>query len=343
MPRAKPVFDNRSSRRTRRSKTPVGDQPICSDRALRLIDPVWLFENSPKGFWAEPKNRRNFLLWLGHKLRFRRMRDWYRLSYQDMACHRGSGLANAFWHGSPIHAVKECFPNYDWQEWFFAQAPRTFWHSSTNRRRYMTWLGEQLGFQKTEDWYKATTVDFQRHRGGALLLEYRSSVSETVAACFPRRDWKPWLFERAPNCFWQDRENCRTYLLWLGKRLGYKHPDDWYRLKGDDFKNNHGRMLLRRYRSSVAEVVMDLLPRRNWCEWKFTRVPPGFWNHIENRRRYILWLGKHFRCRRAKDWLRVRCKDFYDHCGGSLVIRYHSHWDLLEECIPEWDWEPCRA
>ena len=49
-------------------KKPVANQPICSDGEIRRIDPVWLFDQVPNGFWKEAENRRNYLLWLGHKL-----------------------------------------------------------------------------------------------------------------------------------------------------------------------------------------------------------------------------------------------------------------------------------
>jgi hypothetical protein len=245
---------------------PVGDQPICSEDEIWRIDPVWQFENVPNGFWKKRRNRRNYLLWLGRKLRFRRMKDWYRL----------------------------------------------------------------------------TTADFLRHPGGALLLDYRSSVSDAVTVSFPGRDWKPWMFERAPNKFWQSRANGRMYLNWLGKRMGYKRLDDWYALKAADIKQNHGRMLLRRYRDSVAAMVIDLILRRKWCEWKFTRVPIDFWDSAENRRSYVLWLGKQLGYRRTEDWRRVRKNDFYEHCGGSLLVMYHSIGNLLAECMPELEYKPRR-
>jgi hypothetical protein len=164
------------------------NKPICSEDKILRIDPVWIYGPVPWGFWYERRNRCNYLLWPGHKLRFRQLGDWYHLSYQDMARHHGGSVANVFWHTSPVHAVKECFPQYDWHEWLFSQVPATYWQSPANRRRYMAWLSEQLGFHQWQDWYRVTTKDFQDHRGGALLLEYRSSVSATVMACYPKRD-----------------------------------------------------------------------------------------------------------------------------------------------------------
>lgn len=319
---------------------PVGNQPIAPNDRIWRIDPVWVHNPVPMGFWEEPENRRNYLLWLGHKLRYRRMRDWYRLKHEDMARNSGGTVANLYWRGSPIRAVMECFPDYEWQEWFFTQVPATFWRHRKNRLRYLAWLGEQLGFRQMEDWYRASTRDFSRHRGGSLLLEFRSSVSDTVMACFPKYPWKEWLFARMPTGFWNKRESCRRYMKWLGQRLGFQCLDDWYGVTRKNFRENSGGMLLRRYRDSVAATVIDLIPRRQWCEWKFTRVPPGFWDHLENRRRYVLWLGKQLGFRCAADWSQVRKRHFDEHCGGSLVGMYHSMGDLLEECFPDWDWNP---
>lgn len=329
-------------------KEPVENQPTCLEEEIVRIDPVWVYRRVPKGFWFELENRRNYLLWLGHKLRFGRLHDWYRLTYEDMARRHGSGVAGVYWRSSPVCAVMECFPNYDWQEWFFIQVPRAFWQNQSNRRRYLRWLGKQIGIRHWQDWYRATTQDFQDHRGGSLLLEYHSSVSATVMACYPERDWHAWEFARMPMRLWDNRATCRQYMNWLGKRLGYTCLDDWYGLKLSDVEENHGAMLAHKYRDSVSALVIDLVPRRRWCEWKFGRVPTGFWDCPENRRRYVRWLGKRLGYRRRKDWHRLRRRHFQNHYGGSLAGMYRSAADLLEECFPDWDWtsyrrQRCRA
>ena len=123
-------------------------------------------------------------------------------------------------------------------------------------------------------------------------------------------------------------------------RLGYRCLDDWYRVKRSDFIKNYGLMLVRCYRSSASAAVTDLIARREWCEWKFTRVPPGFWDSVENRRRYVRWLGKQLGYLRQEDWRQVRWRHFYDNYGGSLIMMCRDVWGLLEECFPQWDWKP---
>ncbi len=327
---------------SRPNKKRVGEQPICSERRIKLIDPIWRFGRVPGCFWNELENRRDYLLWLGQKLRFRRMKHWYRLTHADILSHGGGGLANVYWHGSPVCAVKECFPEYDWQEWLFIQVPAGFYDDLQNNRRYMAWLGTQLGFRKIDDWYRVTTADFQKHRGGACLMDHRSSASQFVAACYPEYDWKPWLFERAPNGFWKNRKTCRQYLKWLGERLGYKRLDDWYNVKLSDFLGNQGLQLTKRHIGSVASIVMTLIPRREWHEWKFTRVPPGFWKDPKNIRRYVEWLGRQLRCRHPHDWLSVRRADFIAKYGGSLLGEYRSHWSVLKIRYPREHWPKPR-
>jgi hypothetical protein len=321
-----------------RAKKAVGRTEICPVSYVRRIDPVWVFGPVPHGFWSQQANRRNYLLWLAHKLRFRWMEDLYRITHEDLKRHCGQGLAQLAWNASAIVGVQECFPEYDWKEWLFACAPRNFWKDKANHRRYMDWLGRQLGYRRPEDWYGVSTRDFQQHKGGSFLLHYRSSVSEAVMSYLPDFDWKEWMFALAPRAFWASRKNRHRYLKWLGEQLGYRHRTDWYSLKGDDFRRNFGGECLKHYQSPAA-AVQDLFPRQVWCEWKFSRVPKAFWRRLENRKRYTRWLGETLGLRRAEDWRRIRTRDFKNNCGGGLVFSVGSYRELLRECVPKLDGE----
>jgi hypothetical protein len=58
-------------------KPPAGRQRICSERQIKLIDPVWVVGPvRRRGLWDDEENCRNYLLWLAHKLGFRYMEDW---------------------------------------------------------------------------------------------------------------------------------------------------------------------------------------------------------------------------------------------------------------------------
>ncbi len=241
-----------------------------------------------------------------------------------------------------IAGIKECFPDYDWQEWLFVCAPQRFWHDENNRRRYIDWLGEQLGFRQPEDWYAITQQHFLDNKGRRLLAHYDDCHATVVMTHFPDHDWKEWLFSNAPRNFWAVAKNRRRYMRWLGRRLGYRRSSDWYAVSRKDFLANRGHGFLPYHNNSISAAVMDHFPRSNWNEWMFNMAPSGFWNCAENRKRYVRWLGKQLRIRRPEDWYLVKYEDFQNNYGQRLLGLLGTHLDVLRECVPELDWDSWR-
>jgi hypothetical protein len=305
----------------------------------QCYEAIWLDGPVPSGYWDHLENRRLYVRWLGQKIGFRKQEDWYRISTDDFKRNSGGGLLESHWNSSAIGAVKECFPDYDWKDWLFRCAPRHFWQDTRNHRRYMKWLGQELGIRRPSDWYGVTNQDFNDNKGGAFLLHYDSTVSTAIMSYLPNYDWKEWMFSRTPKGFWRKRMNRKRYMIWLGKRLGFKHIRDWYSVTGDNFDANYGNQLLKLHDGSPIVAVRDCFPRYTWNEWMFARVSVGFWNKLENRNRYIQWLGRKLKFKEPRDWHKIRGHDFRANYGGGLLARYHSCFDLLKECIPELDWE----
>lgn len=301
---------------------------------VRKLDAAWLEGRVAAGYWEESANRRRYMWWLGQRLGFKKIEDWYRVTTNDFKAHRGAGVLYAYWNSSAIAAVQETFPDYDWNEWLFRQAPLRFWGDRRNHRRYMHWLAKQLKIRRPQDWYRVSNADFEAHKGGAFLLEYNSTISAAIMAYLPRYDWKEWLFSGTPKGFWDVRRNRRRYLEWLGAQLGYKKPDDWYAITQHDFYAHRGIQFLKLYNSSPMAAVKELLPKRPWKEWMFARVPVTFWDDPQNRRRYLRWLGQRLGFKKSGDWRRIRRHHFLENCGGGLLAQYASYLDLLKEYTP---------
>ena len=66
-----------------------------------------------------------------------------------------------------------------------------------------------------------------------------------------------------PAGFWELAKNRRRYLRWLGKELGFRQPEDWYRIRTDEIKRRHGEQLLTRY-SSLYDLMGEFLPQLDW-------------------------------------------------------------------------------
>lgn len=179
----------------------------------------WRFTSVPTGFWDDPANRRRYLDWLGKQLSFRRIEDWYQLTQHHVEKWYGATLVVKKFGGSPFALVKDYLPHYDWKEWLFARAPQHFWQNPANRRRYLDWLGQQLGFHRPEDWYQLSVRQLQKHHGSRLLKKFRNSPSAIVKDYLPQYDWKEWLFNKPPRDFWPHPRNYHRYLDWLGTQL----------------------------------------------------------------------------------------------------------------------------
>jgi hypothetical protein len=171
-------------------------QDSFDGRPVSRLQAVWLDGKVPKGFWNSLENRRLYVRWLGQRLGFRKPEDWYRISTEDFKRNHGGGILQLHWRSSAIGAVRECFPEHDWKEWLFRVTPFRFWHNPKNHRRYMRWLGQQLGIRDPSGWYRVGNRDFKKNKGGTLLLHYDSTVSLAIMSNLPNYDWKPWMFDK---------------------------------------------------------------------------------------------------------------------------------------------------
>ena len=76
---------------------------------------------------------------------------------------------------------------------------------------------------------------------------------------------------------------------------------------------------------------MDCFSNNNWLEWKFARVPAGFWKKKANRERYLDWLETKLKISQPEDWNRVRRADLKDNFGGGLLAMFRSIETLLRQ------------
>ena len=190
----------------------------------------------------------------------------------------------------------------------------------------MDWLGHRCGFQKICDWYQLNRMHFRKNFGGGLLMSfYGDSPLESVKDYLPEYPWKPWLFKRTPQGFWQDRCNRVTYMDWLAGRLGFHAEADWYGIaQRDFFANDGGGLLATVYDFSPQAALHDYRPEYPWTPWLFRSVPKGFWAVSENRVWYLRWLGEKLGYQAETDWKLVRQRDFCENGGSGLLMNIYG-------------------
>ncbi len=72
------------------------------------------------------------------------------------------------------------------------------------------------------------------------------------------------------------KDQHKIYFDWLGKRLGYKEMDDWYKLTSEEVKENGGGGLLNKCDNSLAQMVRSVYPDHSWETLRFGTKRPLF-------------------------------------------------------------------
>ena len=303
----------------------------------------WLFPQVPTNFWYDPANRHRYMKWLGKRLGFRKTTDWYGLSQEQLRGNHAGMLLEIL--VSPMNFVTDYLPSHDWKPWLFNGVPYGFWEDVKNRRQYVRWLGEQLGIKNKTDWYQVGVRDFYNHRGGGTLIQRLGGhVIFAVKELFPKYDWLEWRFEQVPNGFWNQKKNRIRYLTWLGKQLNFRKPEDWYRLRVRDIEEHNGRTLLSGfYHDSFRSAVGELYPGQKWLEWKFDKVPNGFWKDRKNRCAYMRWLGEQLGFKTNEDWYGLKISHFRKHSGRGFFHEMKSPLNALNDFKPKVNWLPWRV
>ena len=68
--------------------------------------------------------------------------------------------------------------------------------------------------------------------------------------------------------------------------------EDWYKISQELILKIGVGMLYLNYSSCPQEFVKDVFPDYEWLPWKFSQVPNGYWEELDNRIYYAKWLGE---------------------------------------------------
>ena len=303
----------------------------------------WKFTLTSNGYWKDKKNQKIYMDWLGLQLGYKTPEDWYKISQKDIINNNGDGLLH-YYNGSPLQILISVYPEKTWLPWKFTTISMGYWKDKNNHKIYMDWLGLQLGYKTPEDWYKINLKDIINNNGCTLVHYYNDSPLQILKSVYPEENWLPWKFIHTPKDYWKDKKNQIIYMDWLGLQLGYKTPDDWYKINIKDITNNYGCTLVHYYNGSPTLLVISVYPEENWLPWKFTLTYTGYWKDKKNHKIYADWLGTQLRYKTPEDWYKINYKDITNNYGGGLLVSYYnsSPSQLVISIYPEENWFPWK-
>jgi hypothetical protein len=224
----------------------------------------WLFEKAPNALWNDEGNWNEYLDWFEEKMEIIEPTDWYRVTRHDFVRLRGGALLSSKFSGSPQQVALYRNPEFPWKRWRFQQVADGYWENPDNCKQYLDYLAEIMEIKKVKDWYKITRKHFEDNEGGGILASFNLSPYAVISQHIEGEGWKPWLFGKAPNGFWQDEENQRWYMDWLAGELGITELDGWYIYDRDVLNSRKGGGLLRLYSTSLARILINLYPNHDW-------------------------------------------------------------------------------
>ena len=241
---------------------------------LKSIYPTYdwfFFKFSMVNLWDEYKYQIEYIEWLGKKLGYSKLDDWYNINIEIFKDNYGSGLLSKY-NSSPYQLLSSIYPEYKWLFWKFSRSPNNHWNIKENQLQYMNSLQKILGYHKIDDLYKVTKNDFEENSGIGLLSKYNNSPYQLLLSIYPEYEWFFWKFSHSPNGSWKNKENQLKYMNLLGKKLGYTTTEDWYKVTITDFhENDGGGLLCGYYNGSPYQLVSSVYPNYEWIRSKFAK------------------------------------------------------------------------
>lgn len=88
---------------------------------------------------------------------------------------------------------------------------------------------------------------------------YSGCLAYALENVYSEFEWKPWLFPTVPKGFYEQRENRRRIMDWIGVQLGVQHHKQWIGITAADIKKVGGKGVLS-YFGSIFRTLEDVYP-----------------------------------------------------------------------------------
>lgn len=226
----------------------------------------------------------------------------------------------------------------------FSFKKKTFWDNLDNHRLFLDNLGKRLKFYNWTDWYKVKEKDIIQFGGFNLLQHqlYNNSYQYLITKVYSEHNWEIWNFQKVPLGFWVKKENHRSFLESLGKKLDFADYHSWYTVDTKIINNYGGAGLLSRFGGSPQKLITSVLTEFPFDPLEF-RSGHSHWMNLQNHRQFFDNLGKKLEINSFEDWYDVPGEILIMNGGSSMIHRSNdSRVQALREAYPEYYWREWR-
>ena len=138
---------------------------------------------------------------------------------------------------------------------------------------------------------------------------------------------------------WGRIENQRQFCEELSKKLSFSSINDFYSLSRFQFLKYGGRSLLKKYNTSIYQLLQKVYPEINWDPLRFNNIPRGYWNSKTNQKKFFDTLFNTFGFNNLDNWYSVTNNLVIQHGGKSILQKYNGSLTNALQCIyPDHPW-----
>lgn len=221
------------------------------------------FSQLPRGFFLEIQNQRKVFDDVTNQLQLKDMNAWYDIKLQQIKDENALLIINQYYYQNLSRALMKIYSEHKWLPWRFEEPPRNFWNQPSNQKMFVDWLANELNILDLLEWYNVSTATVIEKGGGGLLKRHGGSLVKAVSMCYP--ELPLWTAERVPRDYWSSITHLKSYIEWLGKKLGVVELDDWYSVPIESVKMMKGSQILYR-EGGLIQVLMKVYPEHPWNE-----------------------------------------------------------------------------
>jgi hypothetical protein len=168
-------------------------------------------------------------------------------------------------------------------------------------------IASELAIHHPEQWYSIEPTKLIHCGAKFIKQNYRGSLYNALNELFPEYYWQSWRFYKNVTN-WEDPKIIRQFFDWASNKLGIYKINSWYKVKAKDLENLG--LPMNQLKLDIHTLITIAYPEYEWHVWLFDIVPNGFWDNLENHRRYLHWFAEKHNITNPNDWYSIQAIDF---------------------------------
>eukprot|EP01114_Cavostelium_apophysatum_P021346 TRINITY_DN7423_c0_g1_i1.p1 TRINITY_DN7423_c0_g1~~TRINITY_DN7423_c0_g1_i1.p1 ORF type:complete len:1013 (-),score=259.24 TRINITY_DN7423_c0_g1_i1:4-3042(-) len=236
------------------------------DWQIWMLSPTYVM---PPDFWNVKENRKEYLEWLGKKLGFVELTDWYALTDDDLIRNFGNKLLKDVYKNE-IHTLLSDTLDYKFEPQKFAND--LWWKDRENQKWALEKFKQMQGIETPEDWLDVPLEEWTKFGIHHLLRRYGNNQISLLNDHYGENgsEYVQMDFHVAKNDpgYWNQPSNVRKFMFYLTGEFGIQHLEQWYDISALKVKHHGGNVLLQ-HKGGMLQLLQEQYPEHEWDETKF--------------------------------------------------------------------------